>query len=67
VVFTIGTSHSFPYIAAPVLRARDLGIPTVEINPEATTVSSRVDIRIAGGAAETLDHIWRQFLDDPSA
>jgi NAD-dependent deacetylase len=61
-VFSIGTSSLFPYIAAPVLLARESGIPTVEINPESTAVTSRVDVKIAGGAAEVLDRIWRQFL-----
>jgi NAD-dependent deacetylase len=62
VVFTVGTSSLFPYIAEPVSRARSWGIPTVEINPEPTEVSSRVDIRIGGRAADVLDRIWRQFL-----
>jgi NAD-dependent deacetylase len=61
-VFSVGTSSAFPYIMAPVLRARRLGIPTVEINPRATAVSSGVDVKIAGGAAEVLDRIWLQYL-----
>ena len=61
-VFSIGTSSLFPYIAAPVLLARASGIPTVEINPESTAVTSQVDIKIRGGAAEVLDHLWRRFL-----
>ena len=61
-VFSIGTSSVFPYIAAPVLRAREAGIPTVEINPESTAVTRRVDIKIVGGAAEALDRIWQQYL-----
>jgi NAD-dependent deacetylase len=61
VVFSIGTSSSFPYIAAPVLRARESGIPTVEINPESTAVTRRVDLKIVGGAAESLDRIWQQY------
>jgi NAD-dependent deacetylase len=52
----------FPYIAAPVLLARESGIPTVEINPESTAVTSGVDVKIAGGAAEVLDRIWQQLL-----
>ncbi len=60
-VFSVGTSSLFPYIAEPVLRASDAGIPTVEINPETTAVTSRVELRIAGGAAEALDEIWRRF------
>ena len=62
VVFSIGTSSSFHYIAAPVLMARATGIPTVEINPESTAVTRRVDFKIAGGAAEALDRIWEQYL-----
>ena len=58
VVFSIGTSSLFPYIAAPVLMARASGIPTVEINPERTAVTSAVDIKIAGGAAEVMDRLW---------
>jgi NAD-dependent deacetylase len=61
-VFSIGTSSLFPYIVAPVLLARGSGIPTVEINPESTAATSRVDVKIAGGAAEALDRIWQQFL-----
>jgi NAD-dependent deacetylase len=62
VVFSVGTSSLFPYIAAPVLKARKQGIPTVEINPESTAVTRRVDHKIAGGAAEALDRIWQQYL-----
>jgi NAD-dependent deacetylase len=61
-VFSVGTSSYFPYIAEPVLRARELGIPTVEINPESTAVTRRVDLRIVAGAAEALDRIWQQYL-----
>ena len=45
VVFSIGTSSLFPYIASPVLMARASGIPTVEINPEATAVTSSVELK----------------------
>jgi NAD-dependent deacetylase len=62
VVFSIGTTSLFPYIAAPVLLAREAGIPTVEINPESTAVTRRVEHKIAGGAAETLDRIWQRYL-----
>ena len=64
VVFSIGTSSSFPYIAAPVLRAREMRIPTVEINPESTAATRSVDIKIAGRAGEVLDLIWRKFLTE---
>jgi NAD-dependent deacetylase len=62
VVFSVGTSSSFPYIAAPVLMARQAGTPTVEINPESTELSRKVDIKIGGGAAESLDQIWLRYL-----
>ncbi|ALG67457.1 NAD-dependent deacylase [Beggiatoa leptomitoformis] len=58
-VFSIGTTSVFPYIAQPVLAARSLGIPTVEINPGRTEVSHAVRYKIARGAADTLDEIWR--------
>ena len=48
-VFSIGTSSSFAYIAAPVLLAREAGIPTVEINPGSTAVTSRVDVYLLQG------------------
>lgn len=59
IVFSIGTSSLFPYISEPVYQARALGIPTVEINPGATDVSSLVDHHIRAGAAEAMDAIWR--------
>lgn len=60
-VFTIGTTSVFPYIAGPVLEANRLGVPTVEINPEETTVSQVVDVKFAARAAASLTEIWRQF------
>lgn len=61
-VFSVGTTSVFPYIIAPVLDAKQRGIPTVEINPSATGISDVVDIRIPGGAAEVLDAIWKEYL-----
>ena len=61
-VFSVGTSSVFPYIADPVLRARSAGIPTVEINPGRSEVSDVVDIRIEAGAASALDAIWGRYL-----
>jgi hypothetical protein len=46
----------------PVLRAREEGIPRVEINPDSTAPTRRVDLKIAAGAAEALDQIWQQHL-----
>lgn len=59
VVVSIGTSSLFPYISAPVVRARLRGATTIEINPVETDVSFAVDVPIRAGAAATLDAIWR--------
>ena len=54
VVLSIGTSSLFPYIAAPMWRARARGATTVEINPAETEVSAAADLVFRAGAAETL-------------
>jgi NAD-dependent deacetylase len=61
-VFVIGTSSSFAYIAATVLLARESGIPTAEIKPGSAAVTSEVDVKIAGGAAGVLDWLWQLYL-----
>lgn len=60
VVFSVGTTSSFPYIAAPIEMARRRGWFTVEINPGTTRVSSLVDVKISLGAAAALDAIWQR-------
>lgn len=45
VVLSIGTTSVFPYIAAPVRMARQVGALSVEINPARSEVSDRVDVR----------------------
>src|SRR5271157_5614552 len=62
VVFSVGTSSLFEYIAAPVELARAAGIATVEINPETTAVTSEVEVKISGGAASVLDLLWKRYL-----
>src|SRR5271165_1658931 len=62
VIFSVGTSSLFEYIAAPVELARAAGIATVEINPETTAVTSEVEIKISGGAASVLDVLWERYL-----
>jgi NAD-dependent deacetylase len=62
VVFSVGTSSLFEYIAAPVKLARAAGIATVEINPETTAVTSEVAVKINAGAASVLDLLWRRYL-----
>jgi NAD-dependent deacetylase len=63
-VFSIGTSSVFPYIQEPVVAARRLGVPTVEINPSTTVLSASVDYRIALGAADAMEAIWRGYTQN---
>ncbi len=60
-VFTVGTSSLFPYIAEPVMAAAGQGIATVEINPGTTQVSSLVQHRLRGGAAHWLRRLWDAY------
>lgn len=60
-VFTIGTSGVFPYIAEPVFWAVEAGIPTVEINPVRTRLSSSVDHYLPMGAAEAMQAIMARM------
>jgi NAD-dependent deacetylase len=60
-VFSIGTTSVFPYIAQPVERAYRLGRPTVEINPGTSEISDLVTIRLPLRAAAALDAIWRCY------
>ena len=61
-VFSIGTTSVFPYIAGPVMQASQLGVPTVEINPADTTVTDCVDYKLAAGAAVSLRAIREAYL-----
>ena len=61
VVFTIGTSSVFTYVAEPVRMAAVLGRPTIEINPETSEVSDLVDIRLPMRAAPALEAIWQRY------
>lgn len=61
-VFSIGTTSIFPYIAGPVVQAHQMGVPTVEINPATTHVTHCVDYKLASGAARSLSAL-RQTLD----
>jgi len=60
-VFSIGTSSLFPYIAQPVVWARASGIATVEINPADTALTALVDYPIKAGAAAAMGRIWHAF------
>jgi NAD-dependent deacetylase len=61
IVFSIGTTSVFPYIAFPVELAVQRAKPSVEINPGTTRVSDLVTDRLALGAAVALDAIWQRY------
>lgn len=58
IYFSIGTTSVFPYVQQPIIEAKRLKRPTIEINPAQTEVSRIVDIKINLGAAVALDKIW---------
>jgi len=58
---TIGTSSLVYPAAGLVQQSRDRGAFTVEINPEATTLSAGVDLALRGPAEEVLDAIEQQL------
>jgi len=60
-VFSIGTTSVFPYIAGPVISAKKAGVPTVEINPGKTSLSGLVDYQLPIGAAEACEAIWERL------
>lgn len=60
-VFSIGTSSVFPYIAQPVVWAKHAGIPTVEINPGRTVLSDLVRYRLPLGAAAAMSALLRRL------
>jgi NAD-dependent deacetylase len=53
-VIVAGTSALFPYITEPVLVARYSDKLTIEINPEPTMLSDRVDFTLRGPASRYL-------------
>ncbi len=63
VVFSIGTSSYFPYIAEPVWHAADRGIPAVEINLDITEVTHCATHRLDLPASVALTEIWKRFQD----
>lgn len=60
-VFAIGTTAVFPYVAHPVMAAVRARIPTVEINPAATRLSEHVGFRLRMGAAAALTAIMARL------
>src|SRR5690606_8668321 len=63
-VFSIGTTSVFPYIAQPVFETRRWGGKAVEINPGITEVSGFVHYRLPMRAVDALSQIW-QALGHP--
>ena len=61
IIFSIGTTSIFPYIAGPVLQAASSGIPTVEINPGETDISYAVDYKIKATAKEAMSVIYKKI------
>lgn len=64
-VFTIGTSATFPYIVQPVALAIQAGVPTVEINPQRTPLSDHVEHYLPMGAAAAMSAIVAALEDVP--
>ena len=60
-VFSVGTTSVFTYIAGPVVQASQMGTPTVEINPTDTNVTHFVEYKLASGAAASLRAIRQAF------
>jgi NAD-dependent deacetylase len=67
IVFSIGTTSLFPYIARPVVEARLRRKATVEINPGETYVSSAVDVKLPMRAAEACEAIWTRLWFDSAS
>jgi NAD-dependent deacetylase len=61
VVIAVGTSAQFPYIQQPVLLAKQLGIPIIEINPTQSELSSLATYHLRGSAAATLCELWQMI------
>jgi len=61
IVFAIGVPAMLPYLARPLLLAKQEGIPTVEIGTVQTDVTDIVDFAFKGTPARVLDLIWQVF------
>ncbi|HEY0479660.1 MAG TPA: Sir2 family NAD-dependent protein deacetylase [Kofleriaceae bacterium] len=66
IVFAIGVVTMFPYLARPLLLAKQEGIPTVEIGQTVTDVSELVDFGFSGSPARILAEI-RQVAEQLAA
>jgi NAD-dependent deacetylase len=63
-VFSVGTTSVFPYIAQPVFDVRKWGGRAIEINPGITEVSSFVHHKLDMRAVDAMSRIW-QALGHP--
>jgi NAD-dependent deacetylase len=61
IYFSIGTTSVFPYIQQPMLDAKRMGRPAIEINPYDSKISDEVDIRIRMRSAEALSAIFTEL------
>lgn len=61
IVFVIGTSCNFPHVQGPILKAKERNMLTVEINPEKTWASDKVDIYVPLTASTALKNIWQRY------
>ncbi len=61
IVVAVGVVTMFPYLARPILIAKQEGIPTVEIAQTATDVSELVDFGFRGSPTRILGAIWDVF------
>lgn len=64
VIFIIGTSGKLPYVVGPVGSLHKRGAFTVEINPNQTDISEKVNKKITGKAAEVLGCIWKSYQEN---
>ncbi|HET8708586.1 MAG TPA: NAD-dependent protein deacylase [Pseudomonadales bacterium] len=60
-VFSIGTTSVFPYIAEPIYRAKHWRALSIEINPGETDVSHFVDVKIPASAKSAMELIWQEM------
>jgi NAD-dependent deacetylase len=62
-IFTVGTTSAFAYVAEPVERASRAGVPTVEIKPGTSAVSDLVSVKLTMSAARALALIWDRYRE----
>lgn len=67
IVFSVGTTSVFPYIAAPVVSQARAGGTTVEINPAESAVSDFVRYRFRHPAGQVLADLWRAMESSGNA